>query len=233
MSSIVQDEFSEYADKYFESLDHPLKSLINNDKEYFVNAKAKIINDLINSVFQSDQKINIIDVGTGIGIFEKFLQAKQRNLFGIDLSLKMLQVAKHNNRIENGGYCQANGFNLPFPDQSADIVFLSCVLHHVSDEFRLLVIDEMYRVCKPGGTILIFEHNPYNMITQFVVRTTPLDRNAKLVSEGKLKLLLDKLQVKAYEKKYFLYGSSMVDRMIKKYIPFLSFFPSAANSGLN
>lgn len=225
LPSIPLDEFSEYAENYYESLNHPLKSLINKDNEYFVNAKAKIIDDLIKSTFKSHQKINIVDVGTGIGIFEKFLQNETRNLFGIDISFKMLQVAKFNNGINRGGYCEANAFNLPFPDNSADIVFLSCVLHHISDQNCLFVIDEMVRICKPGGVILIFEHNPHNFVTQFVVRTTPLDRNARLISEGTLKKLLEKYNHDAYETNYFLYGSRFVDGLINKHLPFLSRFP--------
>ena len=48
----------------------------------------------------------------------------------------------------------------------------------------------MYRVVKPSGLVIIAEHNPWNPLTQYVVRNSPLDENAKLLSHRESRKLL-------------------------------------------
>jgi hypothetical protein len=40
---------------------------------------------------------------------------------------------------------------------------------------------EMARVLKPGGRYYVFEHNPYNPVTRWVVARTPIDQHAILL----------------------------------------------------
>jgi ubiquinone/menaquinone biosynthesis C-methylase UbiE len=225
LNAQFSNEFDEYAFNYLKSLENPIRNLINKDNEYFIEAKTNIIKELINLYFSDSQYLNIVDVGTGIGLFEKFLQGSNIKIFGIDLSYQMLQVAKNINTIKGGGYCQANAFHLPLPDNSADIVFTSCVIHHIPDEKRELVIKDMYRVCKPGGMIVIFEHNPLNLLTQFVVNTTPLDKNTRLVSSKKLYSLIRNMGVKKCTVNYFLYGSREIDKLINSFMKIIGKTP--------
>ncbi len=88
-------------------------------------------------------------------------------------------------RLWTGGprprLCLQHGARTPFPDWSFDLVLISAVLHHVPPRERPEVYAELRRVVRPGGAIVVFEHNPLNPVTRYVVARTPIDRDAVLL----------------------------------------------------
>jgi len=101
---------------------------------------------------------SILDVGIGTGLSLE-LYPRHCRVVGIDISEGML--AKALQRIEENNYnfarlVVADALNLPFPDSAFDHVFVSHVITVVSDPVRL--IEEMRRVCKVGGKIVIVNH---------------------------------------------------------------------------
>lgn len=101
----------------------------------------------------------ILEVGVGTGIA---LPAYENGaeVIGIDLSREMLEVAK--TRIVNGecpavtGLIEMNAEELAFRDESFDAVVAMYVASVVPDPARLFA--EMWRVCRPGGDILVINH---------------------------------------------------------------------------
>jgi ubiquinone/menaquinone biosynthesis C-methylase UbiE len=223
-------EFDEFASNYYLSLKHPIRSIVSkNNDDYFIRLKADTINELLTSEFKNNiQNITIIDVGTGIGLFEKFITGERVSVIGVDLSYRMVHVANSINNNSDNLFCQGDAERLPLPDNSAEIVFSSCVLHHIPNEKRVIVINELLRVCKPDGVVIIFEHNPYNLVTQFVVKTTPLDKNAHLISHKNLQMFANDSSVSYQIVRFFLYGFQNIDDFIKKKFQFISKFPIGA-----
>ena len=107
-------------------------------------------------LFQEINKLpfgHVLEIGVGNG---KHLHLyKTHKVTGIDTSLQMLEVARkqNNNNIE---LLQMNGESLSFPDQAFDYVILSHVIAVVDNPEKLL--EETYRVLKPGGKIFILNH---------------------------------------------------------------------------
>ena len=75
-----------------------------------------------------------------------------------DINAEMLKVGR-DNLIDKGvvgvDICLANAENLPFKDNSFDIVSIAFGLRNVTDKQK--AINEFYRVLKTGGTLLILE----------------------------------------------------------------------------
>ncbi|BBB46851.1 class I SAM-dependent methyltransferase [Pelolinea submarina] len=220
-------EFDQYARDYFEELSHPLRNMIDPEGHYFIELKSRIIENLAAQYFNSRADIRMVDVGTGLGLFEKFLIPKFNSITALDLSFEMLKVAKTINPLPGGksAYVQGNAYHLPMEDNYADIVFMSCVLHHLENNEIEITLREIARVCSPGGYIVLFEHNPYNPFTQLVVRTTPLDRNAKLVTYKKLRRSLTQVGIPVRRQDFFLYGTRGIDNFIGHYLPWLDNLP--------
>ncbi|TIP36642.1 MAG: methyltransferase domain-containing protein, partial [Mesorhizobium sp.] len=77
----------------------------------------------------------------------------------------------------------SEGAQLPFDAGEFDAVFAICVMHHVPPADWAKFSSEMARVTRPGGAVLIFEHNPYNPLTRRIVSACPFDENAVLLSK--------------------------------------------------
>ena len=69
------------------------------------------------------------------------------------------------------------------------MVFAVCVLHHVDPPDRPALVAEMARVTRPGGLVLVFEHNPLNPLTRRVVRDCAFDEGVELLGRRELERL--------------------------------------------
>jgi SAM-dependent methyltransferase len=74
----------------------------------------------------------------------------------------------------------AHGDDIPFPDDSFDLTYSVAVMHHIADPPRVRrTLSEMVRVTRPGGRILIWDHNPLNLYWSLLMRRVPQDTGAE------------------------------------------------------
>ncbi|MDP3719715.1 MAG: methyltransferase domain-containing protein [Acidobacteriota bacterium] len=101
---------------------------------------------------------HVLEVGVGTGI-NLALYPRNCRITGIDLSSKML--AKAQGRIDEKGlhHCdlaEMDATQLKFADDSFDVVYAPYVISVVPEPVK--VAREMYRVCRPGGRVIILNH---------------------------------------------------------------------------
>jgi ubiquinone/menaquinone biosynthesis C-methylase UbiE len=102
-----------------------------------------------------------IDLGCGPGylVAEIVRQAPGLHVTGVDLSDDMLAEAEA--FAQRRGMAQAVSFRkgdvqqIPFEDNSVDLVVSTLSLHHWSDP--VAVLNEVARILRPGGSLLIFD----------------------------------------------------------------------------
>lgn len=94
---------------------------------------------------------NALEVGCGGGILSESIAKMGFITTGVDPSLKSIECAREHAKKEGLRitYLRANGEELPFNDNSFDVVFCCDVLEHVRDLPK--VISEISRVLKKGG----------------------------------------------------------------------------------
>jgi SAM-dependent methyltransferase len=107
---------------------------------------------------------------------------------GIDVAPGVIELARRAN--PNMRYDVYAGDVLPYANGEFDAAVTVTVVHHVPPPRWFDFLNEMRRVVRPGGILAVFEHNPYNPLTLYVVRTCPLDENAVLLSSRRLSKLL-------------------------------------------
>ncbi|WP_295773568.1 class I SAM-dependent methyltransferase [uncultured Mucilaginibacter sp.] len=95
----------------------------------------------------------VIDIGCGPGNVYATLQGKPKQLIGVDVAPKSLELAG------KLGYTSvlADANNLPFKSAIADVVVLNAALHHCENMDS--VLKEAARLVKPGG-VLVTDHDP-------------------------------------------------------------------------
>ena len=76
-----------------------------------------------------------------------------------DINAAMLNVGRarllNEGLMDNISFVQANAQTLPFPDNYFDCITIAFGLRNVTDKAEAL--RSMYRVCKPGGKLLVLE----------------------------------------------------------------------------
>ena len=101
-----------------------------------------------------DDMSNVIDLGCGTARFSEALaDVFEASVVGIDPSTKMLEQARNKTNDDRLRFALGSGEALPVEAASADMVFMSMVLHHLADPEK--VAQECRRVLRNGGSICI------------------------------------------------------------------------------
>lgn len=161
--------FDRFASDYKDVLDGSVGSAA-----YFADGKAQWIARLVGSGFDG----SILDFGCGIGLLAEALARHLPNasLTGYDVSADSLAAAP-----------EALRRRVTFTSDPAElgqqyaVAVVSNVLHHIAVADRDRTLGDLARRLAPGGTLLVFEHNPANPLTRLVVARCPFDDDAILL----------------------------------------------------
>lgn len=96
-----------------------------------------------------------LEFGCGVGRWAPYIKERGANYTGIDISQEMLRTAIRWQPAER--LVLTDGTSIPFPDKQFDLVFSITVVHHNSYENQTKIFDEMLRVLKPEGHLLLLE----------------------------------------------------------------------------
>jgi SAM-dependent methyltransferase len=99
---------------------------------------------------------SLLSVGCGPGVFLRELAEShpEIDVVGVDLSASRISEAeKRLFGIPNARACVGNALSLPFEANSFDLVFSRFLLEYLPD--KPLAVQEMARVCRPGGELLL------------------------------------------------------------------------------
>lgn len=105
----------------------------------------------------------VLDLCCGSGQTTQFLVRFSQNVTGLDASPKSLQRARLN--VPEASYVEAFAEEMPFADNLFDVVHTSVALHEMQTQQLQKIINEVYRVLKPGGVFTLVDfHAPTNPI---------------------------------------------------------------------
>jgi len=184
----VAKDFDGVVGDYNEKIDGAL-SFTGMEHKFFINEKARLIDVLARRTFGDTTKLSVLDIGCGVGNYLGKLDAGFGSISGIDVSEQSIAKARADN--PRATCLTYDGGKLPMPDASFDVAYAICVMHHVPPPGWPEFMTEMKRMLKPGGLGLVFEHNPLNPATQYVVRSCDIDKDAVLLWPRKLKRLFN------------------------------------------
>ena len=198
-------EFDQHKETYRSEIDKAI-SFSGQSHDFFTRVKAEYLVDLLKDARgTTSAPLDVLDVGCGHGHIHPYLLQSDvaLKLRGVDVASTVVEEARQMNpAVEYKSY---EGERLPYPDDSFDFAYTIAVMHHVPPTQWPAFLQEMKRVVRPGGAIAIFEHNPINPLTQWIVRTCPIDENAVLLSNRTLSKLVAAANFSAVESSYILF----------------------------
>lgn len=135
-----------------------LQARIDTHRKYTVGPELE---PLVDGALALNGTENMLDVGCGPGTFLARLAAAghRGQLVGLDFSEGM--VAQASRDFPGIRFRQGDAQQLPFADQTFDVVTARHMLYHVPDP--RLALSEMRRVLKPGGTLLVVTNGAGSM----------------------------------------------------------------------
>jgi demethylmenaquinone methyltransferase/2-methoxy-6-polyprenyl-1,4-benzoquinol methylase len=128
--------------------------------DFLAASEKKFIKQGLN-ILDAQASERILEIGFGTGYAQKLLiPLLQDGLSaGVDLSIGMAQVAwaklKKNGFTERSGLVNSNSLPLPFQTHSFDGLFSSFTLELFDTPQIPQVLNECYRVLRPGGRLVI------------------------------------------------------------------------------
>jgi SAM-dependent methyltransferase len=143
--------------------------------EHYIGKRTGLIKDLL------PLGGLVLDVGCGTGQLASAIAAEGYDVCGVDLSAAM--VARARERGLAGTYAGVTTA-LPFAENSFDLALTVATLHHLETPARVATtVREMGRVIKPGGFVVLWDHNPANPYWPILMKRVPQDSgDERLVS---------------------------------------------------
>lgn len=155
-----EENFDEIAAEYDESL--PAHVV-----EHYLDKRVRFVADRVTTG-------RGLDVGCGTGVLAARLAGLGWEMEGIDPSQGMLDVMARDAPAVKGR--RAFGDDLPFDGDTFDLAITVAALHHVADPDAVRgTLIEMARVVRPGGRIVVWDHNPRNPYWKLLMARVPQD----------------------------------------------------------
>lgn len=161
------------------------KNVIAGDDEPYYRYKRNRFLSLLNEVDFTNKKVLEIGCGPGGNLLEIY-RHKPSKLVGVDISSQMVELAK-SKMPSDVEIIKINGTELPFEDNTFDIVLTATVLQHNTDEKMLKqIMKEISRVS--ANKVFIFERIEKDIIGDELCYGRPVSYYTNIMESYNYKL---------------------------------------------
>jgi SAM-dependent methyltransferase len=183
---LTQEEWQKlYEDNYFEASQKTKWQSELNDRE--LKDRMSII---LNSI--KTEKSRFLDMGCGEGYMLKEAEVNGFEPFGLDIAFNLNPDFAKNYKFFKGNISEAN-----YPDDFFSVIYMDSVLEHVSNPYE--TVNELKRVLKPGGVLLIIVPNEDSLMNSFTKLAYYLTGNKS--KYGKIKPFVTPYHIQGFNKK--------------------------------
>jgi SAM-dependent methyltransferase len=171
-------EFDQFADTYDADLNQAL-SVSGETKDYFARARVQWLVKRLRAVSANSR--SAMDYGCGIGATTAMLLAdlKLDRIVGLDVSSRSVQLAQQKH---GSAQCNFQTFDQYAPAGNVDLVYCNGVFHHIPIAERAACLRFIHDSLRPGGIFALWENNPWNPGTRYVMSKCVFDRDAITIS---------------------------------------------------
>jgi SAM-dependent methyltransferase len=179
-------DFDEFAEDYDALLEEGLAPS-GESKEYFARGRVSWLKRRLQELRFTPRAILDFGCGTGSAIPHLLALPGVDRAVGADVSRKSLEVARRDHGSQRADWIVL-GID---PDPTGlDLAFCNGVFHHIEPDKRGAMVRWLFRSLRPGGLFALWENNPWNPGTRYIMKRSPLDAHALPLSPPQARRLL-------------------------------------------
>jgi trans-aconitate methyltransferase len=190
-------EFDQFAGEYKQVLDKSV-AFSGEESEYFAEYKARYLARLLGREFCG----KVLDFGCGVGLLSGFLKRyfPRARIDGFDISRE--SIGRVGTELAEQG-CFTSDVNQVEHDY--EVIVAANVMHHVVPAERQSVVDGLAGRLISGGHLAVFEHNPVNPATRWLVEHCPFDRDVVLLAASETERYLKRARLVRLRRDYIVF----------------------------
>jgi len=177
--------FDQFAAEYDANLEAAL-AVSGEGKEFYANGRVDWLAHCLKQ--RSFTPSRGLDFGCGIGSTAPALREKLNldSVLGVDVSPKSIATAVSAHYPS----CEFAMLNDARIHGEIDVAYCNGVFHHIPLAQREAALAYVYDSLKPGGIFALWENNPWNLGTRYVMSHCAFDRDAKTITPPAARRLL-------------------------------------------
>ncbi len=130
----------------------------------------QLYDHLLGNISISNKQVAEIGCGRGGGSAWLAHHKQPAHITGVDLSTNAIHFCRQRHQASNLSYIQGDAEDLPFENESLDIVLNLESSHHYPNMAKFL--EEVFRVLKPGGHFLLADYREHDELEEFYALIT-------------------------------------------------------------
>lgn len=167
-------QFDHYADDYDAALNQGL-SATGEEKDYFARGRIEWLSRKLRELNEKPRKVMDYGCGDGSSVPSLLQFLSPERVIGVDTSSRSLDVARRSCDSERSKFSLISEYR---PDGALDLVYCNGVFHHIPVADRAKAARFIWQSLRPGGLFALWENNPWNPGTRYVMSRIPFDRDA-------------------------------------------------------
>lgn len=173
-------EFDKFASDYENTLNRGI-GVSGESSDFFVRGRLDWLLHCL-AEFGSRPK-RIMDYGCGTGATTQALlrQFGAQSVIGVEVSAESLTIARGRFATNEIIFRALKEY---MPAEDLDLVYCNGVFHHIPPADRPAALQYIYRSLRPQGCFALWENNPWNPGTHYVMWRIPFDKNAIKLSSA-------------------------------------------------
>lgn len=185
MPSSGSAEFDAYAENYDEALAMGL-SVTGESKEYYASERVRWLAGRLASANWPVRTVMDFGCGTGSGVPFLFDGLDAKLVHGVDVSAASLETARAAHARDGASFAMIGE---PI-GATFDLAFCNGVFHHIPVAERHAAASYVHDALVPGGMFALWENNPWNPGTRYIMRRVPFDSEAITLTPPEARRLL-------------------------------------------
>ncbi len=212
-------QFDQFAGNYEQVLDRTVAASGENSA-YFAEYKARYLSRVLSPAFSG----KALDFGCGVGLLSRFLNKCLPGLRVDGFDVSHDSISRIDDNLKSQGHFTSTAADL---GDDYRLIVVANVMHHILPRERQQVVQELAERLVPGGILAIFEHNPTNPVTRWIVNHCPFDDDAILLPTAEASAYLCHAKLRVMHRDYIVFMPRFL-ALLRPLEPWLAWLPLGA-----